>query len=320
MFGYVKEIAYHLDQDTRDKIFVETGVMPNRDQKVVIEDPQSLTPDQRQALVACRGTTDKVTLKQYEVSPPSWRDLPQWPPQPVPSDLYTLDRIKRTMLSQVRSYLSPRIKETTQEFDHPLTVDEAIEALIQTGSNKAKADLDVEYWTGVTDQWNVKIEAYRQQVQANCNHWWKDIKVREKAEAEARRQELCQLPWDEHEVAIVEDLSDRLFEVAGLEIDSRFESWVMRVEGFGSVDQRHMRVGEFLTSGTVEISRPDRPVLYLLGSTLGSNQYHYRHYRVVVLGTDVQLHPTDFADDNSKSGVNLRIKQFCEPLLAQFNS
>jgi len=140
------------------------------------------------------------------------------------------------------------------------------------------------------------------------------------ADAKARAQRAINHDRREAEIAAgiaveypIDDLLPKLIRVAGSPVDSRFTSWVKRIDRVNPEhDDGYMYEGEFVSDGTVRTT--DRDAVYLVMTCAGSRKYNTRYYTLIRL-TDGVLFRTTHATTGDKPGWALRLMAAVQDML-----
>ena len=132
----------------------------------------------------------------------------------------------------------------------------------------------------------------------------------EAAQREQKRLAAAAIVWKEDGTAIL-DLQTAIFAASGDQHDKG--GWVLEVTGIDRDNKFKMFVGEYVESGTVEISRQRR--VYLVAAISGSRKYQTTTYRVVVMTDLGLLERTDISTDSATPGWQLRIRDQVAALL-----
>lgn len=279
------KIGYQITKPAADAIFIATGTRPSLNRFLEI-DETTLTPDQRKLLVATNAF-GSVTLYDYSFVPGS----------------ETLFGI-----SPASSRKSPMI------FDGEITISNIFMHLQHMQEEKAAVDAQVIAANVDFEQrkaaWKAAREAERKaQMEARIAE-----ENARKATEEAKRQQAMIISWNDAGM-FIGNLSDCIFAASGLEIDTRFKSWIKDVIAIdASQPNGYSFVGDFVANHTIESRRGQKHV-YLVASESGSRRHQTTTYTVVTMDEDGILHKTDIVTDNTDAGWALRIRVSVAALL-----
>lgn len=279
------KFQYTLSKKAREDLYIETGRLPDAKQVVVIDDEKATT-EQRRLYVEVGNLTPTfvsnavVTSVELGVfAPRSWGD-------------------------------SVFVKSL--DADHILTESEIFDVLQQMADSYPAAEQEAkELRLKERERQKREQEAFDQQLAQKRN-------TREQNEAyvEQLRAALVNfvIEWRDDGTAIADRFTDILFAVAGLERDSRFNSWVKEItEVDTSLKDGYAFIGNLVYDGTVEIER--KPSVYLCVAEIGSRKNRTTHYRVVVMDAGGQIKPTTIATTDATPGWALRIRDQIKSLL-----
>jgi len=111
-----------------------------------------------------------------------------------------------------------------------------------------------------------------------------------------------------NESVIMDHWLKTILEFSQLTLDHRFKKWAKYITDCDmDRDDGYMFEGEWIGPGTVQVPTGHHRII-LTCAISGSNKYHYRHFRVLIMKPDTTLEFTDIFTDDHDKGWALRLK------------
>lgn len=293
------QVNYQLSAEGRNKQFIETGRRPLSNQAISYDDTD-LTPEQRQISIDAprTGIVKLLRLATLDITPAT-----------IPNEIprHANGAIKRFGAEK------PELKATDLKFDAEPDRD-AVFAILKIMTERAallapELAFEKERYDAYKLLENEAIEKFRIEDKAKQER----LNAEKAARKEAERQALLNIEWREDNTAI-HNLHDAIFVASGLKKDSRFNSWIKRINAVDMTKENgYCFEGGWINDQTVVAKR--EPAVFLAASTTGSRQYRDTNYVIVVMTAEGKLEKTEIATDDTDRGWALRIREQVAALL-----
>lgn len=189
--------------------------------------------------------------------------------------------------------------------DKYLTEEQALESFKAYFAEKARLEADL---PAIIAQFNVEREA-KKLAEAEAK------RIADEAKAVAYANKLANaviIEWTAENKAIL-NLHKRLAILSEVEMDSRFNNWIKRVDSIDKAKENgYCFEGAWINDKTIEIE--NKNMVFIVAGTSGSRKYATTHYRVVILKGG-KLEATDITADSNDAGWALLIRDKVAELL-----
>jgi len=210
-------------------------------------------------------------------------------------------------IERLRSFKSVKSEIVSTDYiaDASLTLDEALAHISASQAELQRLQDEIQ---PELDDIAAKIRADKEAEQR-----LKAAEQQRKEQAAAGRLEAAKTIAFANGSSVV-NLAEQVRLVSGLSFDSRYNSWIKRVDSIDRASTNgYMYEGDFVNDGTQEVQ--DKPAVFLIASRTGSRKHNSTDYRVVTLRNG-NLELTDIqADDGKDSGWALLIREQIQALL-----